>query len=402
MLRAWGTFMTFLEAAIRILSEADQPMTAGELTELALERGLIDTGGKTPAGTMRRELGKATKRVGWPRPVRVDRGLWVLEEGPPPASAETERTGYWLFVTSEKYYDTEQLFKKHTETWGEVIRGTVAQKRIREEVRRGDRVLVYRARPHKDIFAELEVVSQPYVQDGNPVVDVKSVRRFEPPVPLGVIRRSDELQDLEFLSNTRLSISHVTEDEYQAIKSLIGEVPPSKREDYSHERAQWELIRLGRALACDVWVGIDCRNNSYEDNDFSDFCLHELPDVGFNEDTVALIQHIDVLWLQGNAIVAAFEIEHSTSIYSGLLRMSDLVALQPNINIDLFIVAAPRRRDKVVREVKRPTFSRLPRPLTALCQYIPYDELTGLLERAEGLGGHLQVTAIQTAAEDLT
>jgi hypothetical protein len=46
---------------------------------------------------------------------------------------------------------------------------------------------------------------------------------------------------------------------------------------------------------------------------------------------------IDVLWLDGNAIVAAFEIESTTSIYSGLLRMSDLLAMQPNLNIPLFL-----------------------------------------------------------------
>ena len=40
------------------------------------------------------------------------------------------------------------------------------------------------------------------------------------------------------------------------------------------------------------------------------------------------IELIDVLWLDGNAIVAAFEIESTTSIYSGLLRMSDLLARQ--------------------------------------------------------------------------
>jgi hypothetical protein len=44
------------------------------------------------------------------------------------------------------------------------------------------------------------------------------------------------------------------------------------------------------------------------------------------------IELIDVLWLDGNAIVAALEIESTTSIYSGLLRMSDLVARQPNIS----------------------------------------------------------------------
>ena len=46
----------------------------------------------------------------------------------------------------------------------------------------------------------------------------------------------------------------------------------------------------------------------------------------------------DVL-IEGNSIVAAFEVESTTSVYSGLLRMSDLLALQPNLSIDLFLVA---------------------------------------------------------------
>jgi len=39
-------------------------------------------------------------------------------------------------------------------------------------------------------------------------------------------------------------------------------------------------------------------------------------------DTIALI---DVLWLdQGEKVIAGFEVEKSTSIYSGILRLSDL------------------------------------------------------------------------------
>jgi hypothetical protein len=62
----------------------------------------------------------------------------------------------------------------------------------------------------------------------------------------------------------------------------------------------------------------------------------------FDEATNRTIELIDVLWLKGNAVVAAFEIESTTSIYSGLLRMSDLIAMQPNLNIPLYLVA-PRR-----------------------------------------------------------
>ena len=73
----------------------------------------------------------------------------------------------------------------------------------------------------------------------------------------------------------------------------------------------------------------------------------------FDPATNRTIELIDLLWLQGNAITAAFEIESTTSIYSGLLRMSDLLAMQPNIAIPLFLVAPEERRNKVIQQVNR-------------------------------------------------
>ena len=75
------------------------------------------------------------------------------------------------------------------------------------------------------------------------------------------------------------------------------------------------------------------------------------------------------------AIVAAFEIESTTSIYSGLLRMADLLAMQRNINIPLYIVAPGCRPDKVLSEINRPTFSRLEPPLKEVCGYISFETL---------------------------
>jgi hypothetical protein len=65
--------------------------------------------------------------------------------------------------------------------------------------------------------------------------------------------------------------------------------------------------------------------------------------------------------------------EHTTAIYSGLLRMADLLALQPNMDIRLHIAAPPDRRDKVRQEILRPTFSLLDRgPLYRMCSFLPY------------------------------
>lgn len=45
---------------------------------------------------------------------------------------------------------------------------------------------------------------------------------------------------------------------------------------------------------------------------------------------------------------------HTTSIYSGLLRMADLMALQPNLDIRAHIVAHDETKDKVIQEISRP------------------------------------------------
>ena len=63
----------------------------------------------------------------------------------------------------------------------------------------------------------------------------------------------------------------------------------------------------------------------------------------------------------------AFEVESTTSIYSGLLRMSDLLFRQPNISVPLFLVAPEERRLKVMQQVNRPTFDYLPRSHLLLC-----------------------------------
>ncbi len=101
----------------------------------------------------------------------------------------------------------------------------------------------------------------------------------------------------------------------------------------------------------------------------------------FDSTTQGTIERIDVLWLKRNRIEAAFEIESTTAIYSGLLRMSDLLALQPNIDIPLFIVAPDERRHLVNREIRRPTFARLETPLHEVCRYIAFSKFEEALDR---------------------
>ena len=81
--------------------------------------------------------------------------------------------------------------------------------------------------------------------------------------------------------------------------------------------------------------------------------------LNYDDTTLRTIEQIDVLWLRGRPIVRAFEVEHTTSVYSGILRMADLLALQPNMDIKLHIVAPAAKREKVFQEIRRPVFSLL-------------------------------------------
>jgi len=119
----------------------------------------------------------------------------------------------------------------------------------------------------------------------------------------------------------------------------------------------------------------------------------------FDPATNRTIALIDVLWLDGNAIVAAFEIESTTSIYPGLLRMSDLLARQPNISVPLFLVAPEDRRDQVVRQVNSPTFERMNPPLVDVCRYISFEGLREALAAAQNFVTLLKPAWLQTVSE---
>jgi hypothetical protein len=169
-----------------------------------------------------------------------------------------------------------------------------------------------------------------------------------------------------------------------------------------HVEIQYQLLTLGAELGLDIWVARNDRSRKWSGTALGSLpkMLDELP-TQFNEATTRTIELIDVLWLSGNSIVAAFEVECTTSIYSGLLRMSDLLALQLNLDISLYLVAPDDRRDKVEQELLRPTFSLREKPVAKICGFLPFsvlcDKLAGI--RKLGLSASLKPTFLKTTAE---
>lgn len=192
-------------------------------------------------------------------------------------------------------------------------------------------------------------------------------------------------------------------DNEDEIESESNVIISSTSANVTHEEIQSLLLILGSEMGLDVWVARNDRGKSHGNHVFAETpgIRDSLPRQ-FDEATNRTIEFIDVLWLQRNAIVAAFEIEHTTAVYSGLLRMADLIAMQPNLKIRLYLVAPDERRDKVITKVNRPTFTRALRPpLTEICQFIPYSALRQEFEQARDLLQYLSPEFLEKISEPL-
>jgi hypothetical protein len=166
------------------------------------------------------------------------------------------------------------------------------------------------------------------------------------------------------------------------IEDLDAETTVSKEGFRESLKVQSIISRIGAEMGFRIWVPRSDKQRVLEQvpDDIHHAFLDVLP-LNYDDNTLRTVEQIDVIWMKGRSMARAFEIEHTTAIYSGLLRMADLLALQPNMDIRLHIVAPDDKREKVMREITRPVFSLLEKgPLYESCSYISYDAVREISE----------------------
>ena len=191
---------------------------------------------------------------------------------------------------------------------------------------------------------------------------------------------------------------HVSRDPVGIQRALGSDETLTPKEASAHHKTQDTLKRLGKITGCSVWIASNDKSRKFEGKALSEGTLQELPSLGLSDDAVSRISRIDVIWIQQGAPVCAFEVETTTSIYSGLLRMSDLLAVVPALKINLFIVAPKERQSQFFRELDRPTFRKIGR--RDYCRFIAIEELSGLVQRVGGLQG-IQPAVLNSVALQL-
>ena len=168
----------------------------------------------------------------------------------------------------------------------------------------------------------------------------------------------------------------------------------------SHTEIQGQLRDLGSALGYDVWIASNDKSRPYDGGTLGDGCLSRLPATIERIVGGEAVRLIDVLWADRatESPVAAFEVEHSTSIYSGIVRLLDLALgmQQDGESIGLFLVAPDSRADEVRAQLRRPAFSGVGNKTFF---FIPYGELRKNFEPMSRFGQGMR--AIEAIAERL-
>ncbi|WP_372946960.1 EVE domain-containing protein [Mariniphaga sp.] len=221
--------------------------------------------------------------------------------------------------------------------------------------------------------------------------------------PMRVSQREMSASDGKFIEQLlekqmqKSKLFEFSEDDLKKLKNLTvrthdsKDVPVSIPEDEDVDdnvedttvresiKMQAMLAKIGERMNLKVWIPRSDRERVMKLWKPLDGTLLENLPLNYDDTTLKTIENIDVLWIRRRSIVRAFEVEHTTSIYSGILRMADLMALQPNLDIKAHIVAPTERKDKVLQEITRPVFTLLEKgPLAKSCSFLSYDSLTEL------------------------
>jgi len=158
-------------------------------------------------------------------------------------------------------------------------------------------------------------------------------------------------------------------------KARHADVLAEEHEESEHTQIQYLLIKVGRSLKYDVYVARNDRHRAYDGQSFVLLTIPTLPQMGWPQEAMDTTSLIDVIWLKPGTseIVSAFEIEKSTSIYSGILRMEDLARSIPECTCHFYLVAPNRREKEVIAQLNRPAFRNDLADISLA--FIPFDNL---------------------------
>lgn len=242
-----------------------------------------------------------------------------------------------------------------------------------------DEYLAMRSGILKINSAHRELLSNDLGAVGGLLFDIGSKRFAAPPLN----------RDAAALAAWETELQQARQDSAAAAKAQRA----AEQQDLTHTQIQAWLRDLGRALGFNVWIASNDRSRTWGSGRLGDGCLEELPAGVGDAPGAEAVRLIDVLWLDRSArqVAAAFEVEHTTSIYSGIVRLLDLALGAPAQTANaLFLVAPDDREEEVRDQLMRPLFRRV---ADLKVRFLPYSGLEHHREAMARFGEGLKAVA---------
>ena len=146
----------------------------------------------------------------------------------------------------------------------------------------------------------------------------------------------------------------------------------------SHSQIQTLIAGIGHTKGFDVCVP-ETDVGKLDWSLTNEFPLRRHLPEGFDH-VRSILSEIDVTWVGrgGNRIEGLYEVEHSTPVYSGLLRFNDVLLTDPTLK-RFSIVSNDARRELFSRQLFRPTFRKS--GLAELCSFLEYGNVLAWHQR---------------------
>lgn len=157
---------------------------------------------------------------------------------------------------------------------------------------------------------------------------------------------------------------------YKVDKNKLISIP-----EFSHSQIQTLVGSIGLMKGFDIWVPpVDRGKLDWQLSSKFD-CVNSLP--SRYERIIDIVKEVDVIWIKKGSsdLAAMFEVEHSTPIYSGLLRFNDLHLIDSLLKPRFSIVSNEVRKSLFIRQINRPTFKAS--GLFELCNFLEYKDVYG-------------------------
>lgn len=261
------------------------------------------------------------------------------------------------------------------------------------EIKKGDKIVYYCKGDSviKGIYEinrinfakEKKWSGSPFQFELKPIIELDEPLEFKPLISsLDLFKHLDDVRKWGMsLQGKYNSIKPLTDKDYNLIlksvenaeKSFIEEKEEYEEEleDYgTHLLQQYKIAEWGLKNGYRVHIAINDKNKIKEK---LPKVLEEIPKF-HAEDIVNIAKRIDVLFFrkERDILTHAFEVEHTTNIYSGLLRLNDIAEKYPPGNTKYLIISNDNNKDKFYRELDRPSFSLLK---DQKCEFFNYKEI---------------------------